>query len=173
MSLTAQSPISAGRSKSIRNMSWPISIAWLVLRERGDLARADYDFSQAIRLDPRGAAAYANRGLVKEQLGSREQALADFEAAITLDANRIDALAGRTRTRAAAVTTPPKVEASKPPVPERGEVNSRSTAYQCGGNVATAPPGARRGTGAGSSGNGGRVRWDVEAEHTDCRQAAE
>ena len=27
------------------------------------------------------------------------------------------------------MTTPPKVEASKPPVPERGEVNSRSTAY--------------------------------------------
>ncbi len=45
-------------------------------------ALADYD--RAIALKPDFAAAYYNRGIVKQQLGHNAEALADFKHALTL-----------------------------------------------------------------------------------------
>ena len=53
--------------------------------------RAIVEYSEAIRLDPRSAEAYFNRGLAFEAIGSDRNALEDFSAVIRL--NRKDATA--------------------------------------------------------------------------------
>jgi Flp pilus assembly protein TadD len=52
---------------------------------RGRHDRAMADFDEAIRRDPRHAAAYYHRGLVRHRWGEHEQAAADFSKAIELD----------------------------------------------------------------------------------------
>ena len=47
------------------------------------------DCDQAIKLDPRLASAYDNRGLAKFGLGRNEEAIADFDQAIKLDPSAI------------------------------------------------------------------------------------
>ena len=53
------------------------------LEGRLDEAVAEYD--EAIRLDPRYAKAYGNRGVVYTALGQHQRAIQDFDEAIRLD----------------------------------------------------------------------------------------
>jgi tetratricopeptide (TPR) repeat protein len=53
------------------------------------------DFNAAIRLDPRDAIAYYNRGVTHTDLGRHVEALADFDAAIRLDTNYTQAYCNR------------------------------------------------------------------------------
>jgi len=49
--------------------------------------RAIADFDQAIRLNPRYAAAFYNRALVHLDAGDKELAIADYRQALTLNPN--------------------------------------------------------------------------------------
>src|SRR5215475_11361992 len=53
----------------------------------GDYDRAIAAFSDAMRLDPRSALAFANRGVAYERKGDMDRAIADFSEAIRLDPN--------------------------------------------------------------------------------------
>ncbi len=48
---------------------------------KGDFDKAIADFSEAIRLDPKDADAYFNRGRAYEKKGETERARADFDQA--------------------------------------------------------------------------------------------
>jgi tetratricopeptide (TPR) repeat protein len=50
-----------------------------------DYDRAIADYSQAIRLDPKYAVAYINRGISYEAKGDNDRAIADYDQAIRLD----------------------------------------------------------------------------------------
>jgi tetratricopeptide (TPR) repeat protein len=52
-------------------------------KEENDLALADYE--EAIRLDPRNAAAYDNRAMMLQNKGDRSEAMKDFNEAIRLN----------------------------------------------------------------------------------------
>jgi tetratricopeptide (TPR) repeat protein len=54
------------------------------LRDRGSFIDSCKRFDSAIQFDPNCASAYEGRGDVKVQLGKREEALQDYEAACTL-----------------------------------------------------------------------------------------
>ena len=43
------------------------------------------DYDEAIRLDPKDAIAYNNRGLAKSELGKYLEAISDYDEAIRLD----------------------------------------------------------------------------------------
>jgi tetratricopeptide (TPR) repeat protein len=53
----------------------------------GDYDRAIAAFSDAMRLDPKSALAFTNRGVVYERKGDMDRAIADFSEAIRLDPN--------------------------------------------------------------------------------------
>src|SRR5215813_10791196 len=53
----------------------------------GDYDRAIAAFSDAMRLDPKNALAFANRGVAYERKGDMDRAIADFNEAIRLDPN--------------------------------------------------------------------------------------
>ena len=82
---TAPSPTSARRSASIPISISPIYHRGLAYRDKRDYDRAINDFSQAIRLDGRNAAAFDNRGLAYRMKGDLERALADFDQAVRID----------------------------------------------------------------------------------------
>ena len=52
---------------------------------KGDYERAIADFNEAIRLDPKDAAAYRNRGFAWKSKGDYDRAIADYNEAIRLD----------------------------------------------------------------------------------------
>ncbi len=52
--------------------------------ELRQLRRAIEDFSEAIRLDPKGAVAYGNRAIAYKLQGNKAKAITDFEKFITL-----------------------------------------------------------------------------------------
>ncbi|MFL6950578.1 MAG: tetratricopeptide repeat protein, partial [Xanthobacteraceae bacterium] len=54
-------------------------------RQKGDYDRAIADFSEAIRLDPKDAAVYNNRGNAWRAKGDNDRAIADYNEAIRLD----------------------------------------------------------------------------------------
>ena len=66
-----------------RRSSWPAAIA---------------DYSRAIELGYRDAGAYYARGLANYESSQFDAALADYSQAVALDANNLDALAGRADT---------------------------------------------------------------------------
>jgi tetratricopeptide (TPR) repeat protein len=51
----------------------------------GQHQRAIEDYNQAIRLDPKYAGAYSNRGVAHSDLGRHQRAIEDFNQAIRLD----------------------------------------------------------------------------------------
>ena len=53
--------------------------------ERGQLELAIEGYAEAIRLDPRSALAFNNRGLAHKRSGNLDQAIADFIEAVRLD----------------------------------------------------------------------------------------
>jgi tetratricopeptide (TPR) repeat protein len=53
--------------------------------DAGDLEAALVDFTEAIRLDPRSAQAYNNRGLTHYRRGDLDGAAADYTAALRID----------------------------------------------------------------------------------------
>jgi tetratricopeptide (TPR) repeat protein len=55
--------------------------AW---RSKGDFAHAIADYDEAIRLNPKEAYSYQNRGAAKQALGELDGALADINQAIRL-----------------------------------------------------------------------------------------
>lgn len=57
----------------------------------GDSDQAIAEFTEAIRLDPKQALGYANRGWCYAKKGEHEQAIADFTEAIRLEPARTDA----------------------------------------------------------------------------------
>ena len=66
------------------------------LEEEGSLKEAIAEYDEAIRVDPRDAAAYKNRGAVYEDLGQYQRAIEDLDQAIRLDSQ----FAGAYNTRA-------------------------------------------------------------------------
>jgi tetratricopeptide (TPR) repeat protein len=58
-----------------------------VYGNKGEYDRAIADFTEAIRLDPKLATAYSNRGLAYEKKGGYDRAIADFNQAIRLNPN--------------------------------------------------------------------------------------
>jgi S1-C subfamily serine protease len=53
--------------------------------KRGDYKGAIADYDQAIRLNPKLAPAYNNRGWLRDELGDKQGAIADYDQAIRLD----------------------------------------------------------------------------------------
>ena len=62
---------------------------------QGDTDRALADFDQAIKLDPKDALAYSNRGFAWRTKGDMARAAADYEQAIKLDAGNASAFYNR------------------------------------------------------------------------------
>lgn len=58
------------------------------LLNAGDVDGAIADLNEAIRLDPKLAAAYANRGLIYAQRRDQARAMADYDAALALGAGK-------------------------------------------------------------------------------------
>ena len=57
--------------------------------------RAIADYTEAIRLDPKYANAYSNRGVAYSDKGDKDRAIADFTEAIRLDPKYADAYNNR------------------------------------------------------------------------------
>jgi tetratricopeptide (TPR) repeat protein len=60
-----------------------------------DFARAIADCDQALRITPRLAQDYQNRGVARQIVGDTNGALIDFNKAIEIDANLVEAWVGR------------------------------------------------------------------------------
>ena len=74
-----------GDQDSIRPMRAPTTIAAASTRSRGDYDRAIADYGEAIRINPKFALAYNNRGDAWRHKGDLDRAIADFDEAIRLD----------------------------------------------------------------------------------------
>ena len=62
---------------------------------RGETGPAIQDFSQAIKLDPKNAAALYSRGLTYSNDGQWDRAIQDYDEAIKLNPNDVRALSNR------------------------------------------------------------------------------
>ena len=59
-------------------------------RNKGQYDRAIANYDKAIKLDPKFAIAYNNRGIAYGQKGDDDRAIADFDTAIKLDPKSAD-----------------------------------------------------------------------------------
>ncbi len=68
-----------------------------VAQREGNLPEADAAYSRALKLNPNGIAAFANRGEVRLLAGRREEGMADLRRAVSLDRSGRDPNAMRAR----------------------------------------------------------------------------
>ena len=90
--IVACSKLIAGQDSSISDLVRTRGFAYYRL---GDYRRANSDYNETIRLDPRDSSAYVYRGLIHLDLGGFDQALVDFTRAHELDPKDPWALANR------------------------------------------------------------------------------
>jgi tetratricopeptide (TPR) repeat protein len=64
-------------------------------RNQGNYDQAIVDYNEAVRLDPKYAAAYNSRGLTYYKKGDYDRAIADYNQALALDPNFADAYCNR------------------------------------------------------------------------------
>jgi tetratricopeptide (TPR) repeat protein len=76
--------IRAGRERGER-LAEIFNDRGVAYRLKGEIERAIHDYSQAIRLNPKSAAAYNNRGVAYDKKGDGERAIADYDQAIRLE----------------------------------------------------------------------------------------
>ena len=84
-------------------MPRPITTRVFAYHHKGEHDKAIADFPEAVRLDPKHAKAYCNRGGVYYVKGEHDKAIADFTEATRLDPKSAKAYYGRplsTRRRA-------------------------------------------------------------------------
>ena len=67
----------------------------IAYRSKGENDRAIADYNEALRLDPKNAIAYANRGLAYRDKGDTDRAIADYTEAIRLDPKNARAYVNR------------------------------------------------------------------------------
>jgi tetratricopeptide (TPR) repeat protein len=68
---------------------------------QGDLAGAEADYDEALRLNPAYAVSYANRGIVRYDLGDYGGAIADYTDALALEPDMVAAYFNRANARRA------------------------------------------------------------------------
>lgn len=73
----------------------PHSTAGLFLAVQEKYQEAIVEFDEAIRINPKGASVFRNRGIAYEALGEHQRALQDFDEAIRLDTKLALAFVGR------------------------------------------------------------------------------
>jgi tetratricopeptide (TPR) repeat protein len=71
-------------AKRVSPASWPIAFRATAYANKGDLDKVIADCTEAIRLDPKFAAAYCNRAVAYGNKGDLSGALTDFSDAIRL-----------------------------------------------------------------------------------------
>ena len=82
------------------------------LQDKGDTDRAIADFTEAIRLDPKNAIAYVNRGLAYEKLADFARARSDYNTTLGLSQEGTKWPQEKARERLAALPSPPPATAS-------------------------------------------------------------
>ncbi len=87
-------------------------------------------YNRAIEINPRYARAYANRGDIWRKKGQRENAIADYRYALSLDARNNLALAGL---KTLGVSASASVPATPPP--GAGQLNRRQVLRRSGRSV--------------------------------------
>ena len=60
------------------------------LMQLGENQDALYLFSEAIKRDPTFAPTYANRGILYDRMGEYQKAIADYDKAVSLDAEKVE-----------------------------------------------------------------------------------
>ena len=63
----------------------PTTTGVLRIEDLGQHQRAIQDYDQAIRLNPRYAEAYNNRGIAYKNLGQHQRAIQDYDEAIRIN----------------------------------------------------------------------------------------
>ena len=85
--LTKRPPTIRKPFASRRILPLPFTIAATLIAPQNQHARALEDFSEAIRIDPKFAHAYTQRGVIHSLAGRHDQAIADYDQALRLDPN--------------------------------------------------------------------------------------
>jgi tetratricopeptide (TPR) repeat protein len=93
--MTAQWPITIGRSCSIRKMRLPTTIALPRTKAKKDYVHAIADYGQVIAFDPKNAAAFNGRCYDNAVIGQLQGALADCNQSLTRRPNDVDTLDSR------------------------------------------------------------------------------
>jgi tetratricopeptide (TPR) repeat protein len=99
-----QQRLAALKAEQERNRAETVRYASLVFQGVRDANSGDYDkaiatFSEAMRLDPKNALAFDNRGLAYVKKGDYNRAIADYNEAIRLNPNYALAFCNRGRTK--------------------------------------------------------------------------
>ena len=83
--MTEPSPILTRRSDSTPKAPSPLGAGATLMQTKATYDRAIADYNEAIRLDPKSALAFRNRGIAYAYKGDHDRAIADYSEAIRLD----------------------------------------------------------------------------------------